>query len=579
MNEEDLIKTDIWELFEKGRNHMRLLRIFSDTDLNYRMYGGNQWEGAKIDGIEQAQYNFIETIVNYKTSTINQNLWAMNFSSENFDKPFRKTAEKTCELLNRKARKVWEKDQMDIKVREVSDDSAINDEGVVYVDYDMEEQSPVNEIINKNDIQFGNEQSSDIQSQPYIIISQRKPVSEVQSIARDNGISEDKIANIMGDNDTWQQAGEDAKKEKDDMVTIVIKMWKDKKTKTVWFAKSTKYVDLIKPKDSGLRLYPVAHFLWKEKKGSARGEGEVRTLIPNQLELNKTLARMLLSIKQCAYAQKVANMEKIANPSALGQVGGIIKTRGNVEDVSRIFTYVQPASMSTDVSKLIQDLIGITRDLKSASDIATGGVNPEDASGKAILAVQQASQQPLVKQLTGLKKFIEDLARIWLEMWTVYTPDGMKLEDVVQDETTGEEHVEIVDVPASVLENLRGTVKVDVTPKGAFDRYAQELSLENLLKGGYFSPQMVGQLRVYANALPEDSTMPKQKLLDICEEIEEEQRKIALINSQAQLMQQRANSFLMGDPNDQAETIMQAEQQMQQEQAIEQPTEELAPIE
>ena len=95
MNEEDLVKTDIWELFEKGKNYMRMLRIFSDTDLNYRMYGGNQWEGAKIEGIEQAQYNFIETIVNYKTSTINQNLWAMNFSSENFDRQFRKIAEKT----------------------------------------------------------------------------------------------------------------------------------------------------------------------------------------------------------------------------------------------------------------------------------------------------------------------------------------------------------------------------------------------------------------------------------------------------------------------------------------------------
>ena len=581
MNEEDLKKTDIWELFEKGRNHMRLLRIFSDTDLNYRMYGGNQWEGAKIDGIEQAQYNFIETIVNYKTSTINQNLWSMNFSSENFDRQFRKVAEKTCELLNRKARKVWEKDQMDIKIREVSDDSAINDEGIIYVDYDNEEQSPKNEIINKNDVQFGNEQSSDIQSQPYIIISQRKPVSEVQAIARAEGISEEEIMHIAGDNDTWEQPGEDAKKEKDDMVTIVIKMWKDKDTETVWFAKSTKYVELIKPKDSLLKLYPIAHFLWKEKKGSARGEGEVRTLIPNQLELNKTLARMLLSIKQCAYAQKVANMEKIANPQALGQVGGIIKTRGNVEDVSRIFTYVQPASMSTDVSKLIQDLINITRDLKSASDIATGGINPEDASGKAILAVQQASQQPLVKQLTGLKKFVEDLARIWLEMWTVYTPDGMQLEEVIQDETTGEEYIQMVEVPASVLENLRGTVKVDVTPKGAFDRYAQELSLENLLKGGFFAPQMVGQLRVYANSLPDDSTMPKQKLLDICEEIEEEQRKIAMINSQAQLMQQRANEFIMSGPDAQADTIAQAEEQIAMEQQVEQPeeaNEEIAPV-
>ena len=563
MDLDELKTTEIWELYEKGKNYMRQLKVFSDTDLNYRMYGGNQWEGAKIEGIEQAQYNFIETIVNYKVSTINQNLWAMNFASENFDRAFRKTAEETCDLLNRKARKVWEKDQMDSKIRVASDDSAINDEGIIYVDYDEEEQSPKNELINKNDIQYGNEQSSDIQSQPYIVISQRKSVIEVENMARAEGLSEEDLRYIIGDTDTAEQPGEDAKIEKDNMVTVVIKMWKEKGT--VWFAKSTKYLDIVKPSDTGLTLYPVAHFPWKEKKGSARGEGEVRQLIPNQLELNKTLARMLLSIKQCAYSQKVANMEKIANPSALGQVGGIIKTRGNVEDVSKIFTYIQPASMSTDVSKLINDLISITRELKNASEIATGGINPEDASGKAILAVQQASQQPLVKQLTGLKKFIEDLARIWLDMWTVYTPDGMVLEEEIKDEETGETYIQTVDVPASVLQNLKGTVKIDVTPKGAFDKYAQELSLENLLKAGYFAPQMVGQLKIYANALPDDSTMPKQKLLDICEEIEEEQRKIAQINAEAQIMQQRANEFLMGTPEDQANAILDAEQELQLE--------------
>ena len=70
MDIQELKNTDIWELYEKGRNYMRMFSMFSDTDRNYRMYGGNQWEGAKIEGIEQAQYNFIETIVNYKVSTI-----------------------------------------------------------------------------------------------------------------------------------------------------------------------------------------------------------------------------------------------------------------------------------------------------------------------------------------------------------------------------------------------------------------------------------------------------------------------------------------------------------------------------
>ena len=183
MDLDEIKETETWQLYEKGRNFLRMNNVYSDTDKNYRFYNGNQWEGAKIEGIEQAQYNFIETIVNYKVSTINQNLWAINYSSENFEnRDFRQTAENVCKMLNRKAAKVWEKDQMDYKIRVVSDDAAINDEGVIYVDYDNDSQSPVNEVINKNNVQFGNEQSSDIQSQPYILISQRLPVASARQM-------------------------------------------------------------------------------------------------------------------------------------------------------------------------------------------------------------------------------------------------------------------------------------------------------------------------------------------------------------------------------------------------------------
>ena len=556
LDNDDIKKTDTWELFEEGRNYLRRMNVYSDTDLNYRMYNGDQWAGANIDGIEKAQYNFIETIVNYKVSTINQNLYAIHYSSENFEqKEFRKNAKKVCDLLDKKAAKVWEKDQMDSKVRLISDDAAINDEGVMYVYYDDETQSPVNEVLNKNDIQFGNEQSSDIQSQPYIIISRRKPVVSVKEIAEQEGASQDELKYIVPDDDMQDQAGTDAKQEKDDMVTYVTKMWKQ--NGTVWYQSATKYVDIEKPKDSGLTLYPLSHFIWKEKKGWSRGEGEVRTLIPNQLELNKTLARSLLAIKQCAYAQKVVNIDKVANPSAINQVGGIIKTKNgtSVEDVSKIFTYLHPVSMSTDVSKVMSDLISITRELKSANEIATGAINPEQASGKAILAIQQASQQPLTKQAIGLKKFIEDIARIWLDMWTMYTPDGMKLEEDIVDQETGEEYTTIVDVPASMLENLKGTVRIDITPTSPYDKYARELSIENMFKAGMFNIQKLPELKIYADILPDDSTMPKQEILDAIEKMEEEQEKIAMINAQAQMMQQRASQFLNATPDTQAEII------------------------
>ena len=566
-NDDDIKKTDTWELFEKGRNYLRRMNVYTDTDINYRMYNGDQWYGANIEGIEKAQYNFIETIVNYKVSTINQNLYAIHYSSENFErKEFRKNAKKVCDLLDKKAAKVWEKDQMDIKVRSVSDDAAINDEGVMYVYYDEDTQSPVNEILNKNDIQFGNEQSSEIQSQPYIIISRRKPVTNIRELAKGEGCSESDLKYIVSDNDMQDQPGTDAKYEKDDMVTYVTKMWKQ--DGTVWYQSATKYVDIEKPKDSGLTLYPVSHFIWKDKKGWSRGEGEVRTLIPNQLELNKTLARSLLAIKQCAYAQKVVNQDKIANPTAVNQVGGVIKTKNgaSVEDVSKIFTYIQPASMSTDVSRVMSDLISITRELKNAGDIATGGINPEQASGKAILAVQQASQQPLTKQAVGLKRFIEDIARIWLDMWTVYTSDGMQLEEETTDPETGDEYTQLVNVPASMLENLKGTVRIDITPTSPYDKYARELSIENMFKAGMFNVQRLAELKIYVDILPDDSTMPKQELLDAIEKMEEEQERIAMINAQAQMMQQRASQFINGDIDQQANMVNDAQQMINQAQ-------------
>ncbi len=563
MNEKELKETETWQLFEKGRDYLRLMNVYNDTDRNYQFYNGDQWEGAKIDGIEPVQYNFIETIVDYKLGKINANEWGIVFSSDNFDRDFRPMAEKTCELLNKKARKVWERDKMDAKVRIFTEDSAVNSEGIIYADYDLDNQSPINEVLNKCDVHYGNEQSEDIQSQPYILVSKRVSVIEAREFAKSNGATEEEIAYICGDNDSFESAGKDAKYEKDPMCTIVTKMWKEKGT--VWFSKSVKYLEISKAKDSKLTLYPLVHFLWKHKKGSARGEGEVKYLIPNQLEENKTLARSALSIKQNAYPQKVADISKIVNPSAIGQVGGVIKAQGAVDNVKNIFGYVEPAQMSADVFKFMSDLISVTREIRNASDIATGGINPEDASGRAILAVQQASEQPLAKQTFGLKDAIEDLARIWLDQWTVYTPEGMTLEEEIVDEETGETYTQLVQIPESVLTNLRGSVTVDITPKSAYDKYAKEVSIENLLKAGYFNAQRLSELKTYVQLLDDDSVMPKNKLEEAISIMEDEQMKIAQMRADAQTMQMRANAYLNATPDDQAQQVAEAGQQVNEE--------------
>lgn len=560
MDIKEIKETEVWALYEKGRNYHRMTNIYTDTDRNYRMYNGNQWHGAKLGDVEPVQKNFIKPIVKYKVGVIHDNLYAINYSSQNFEnKEFRQQAEKICEMLNKKAARIWEKDKLDFKGRRITKDAAINDEGIIYVNYDLDKQVPVNEIIKKNDVYYGNENDDDIQLQPYILIRKRMPVVNAMEMARAEGLSEEKLLFIIGDNDTFEESGEAAKQEVDNMVTVITKMWKEKGT--VHFSMSTRWVDIKKDKDSGLTYYPVAHFLWEEKEGSARGEGEVRFLIPNQIEVNRTEVRRVLTVKYQAYPQKIVNTDKVANPSAINRVGGVIKTKGNatVDDVAKVISTLPPAQMSPDVKQLQEDLIQVTRDLAGAGDIATGQVNPEDASGRAILAVQQASQSPMTEQTESYKNFIEDLAKIWLDMIIVYSQDGIKLEEEVTDPQTGQPMIELVEVPQTALQELQATVKVDITPKGAFDKYAQEQSIENMFQAGMFSAEKLPELKTYVKLLDDDSVMPKQKIEEAIKVIEEEQQKIALMNAQAQLMQQKAQQFLNGDPEMQASEIADAQ--------------------
>ena len=563
-------ETPIWTLYEKGRNYHRRTSIYEDTDRNYRMYNGDQWGGAKLGDVEPVQKNFIKPIVKYKVSVIHDNLYAVNFSSQNYEnRQFQKEASRYCDLLNGYIRRLWEKDKLDFYGRRVTKDAAINGEGIMYIGFDREKMTPVHEIIKKVDVYYGNENDDNIQAQPYILIRKRMPVSSAIELALSEGMSEKKTEFIIGDNDNFEESGDAAKDELDNQVTIVYKMFKQ--NGTVHYSIATRWCDIAEEVDTGLTHYPIAHFIWEEKEGSARGEGEVKYLIPNQIEVNRTEMRRVLTVKQQAYPMKVVDISKVENVEEVTTVGGVIHTNGApVDDVHKIVGTIPPAQMSTDVKQLQEDLIQVTRELAGAGDTATGQVNPESASGRAILAVQQASQAPMTEQKEAYKNFIEDIATIDLEYFVVYAEDGVDMEEEVTDPMTGEEYVQMVNVPQSVLQQLQAVVKIDITPKGVYDRFAMEQTMENFLLQGFFSAQRVQEFEAYVKALPDDSVAPKQDLLEGIENIKKTQQQIAQINAEAQLMQQRAQQFLMEDPDGQSQQMADAMMQLQNQQFAQQ---------
>ena len=135
---------------------------------------------------------------------------------------------------------------------------------------------------------------------------------------------------------------------------------------------------------------------------------------------------------------------------------------------------------------------------------------------------------------------------------------------------TGEETVQIEKVPASVLEKLRATIKIDITPKSAYDKYAQEISLENLAQNQNF--MNTAWLEDFVSLLSSDSTMPKLPLEELIKKRKEAQKRIAEIQQQGSMIQQQIGQLMnTGEimPKEMAQYIQPGEQQPAQEQPIE----------
>jgi hypothetical protein len=78
--------------------------------------------------------------------------------------------------------------------------------------------------------------------------------------------------------------------------------------------------------------------------------------------------------------------------------------------------------------------------------------------------------------------------------------------------------------------------------------------------------------------LPDDAVAPKTMLLEVIDTMRETQRRIAMINAEAQIMQQKAQQFLMEDVDGQASQMVDAAAQVRMQQASQEqlPDDELA---
>lgn len=533
---EDL-KTNSWILLERGKQYNILQSLYEEGKTNYDYFHGRQWEGLKKPKSSQEPIvlNIVKPIVKYKVNKINQHSYQIEFNPNTYNtleelEKLKSVTKGLSQFINR----MWEKSQTGKKVRNIVKNACINSEGIIY--FYNEDDEIKSEEIDKNNIYYGNENEDDIQSQPYILVTHRKTVAEVKELARKyrelglNNLSDDEIEDIASDKDIEEESGREKRLMEITPMCNVVKKF-ERRDGIVYVSESTMTCEIIEPQSTECKLYPFAHFIWEQEKGYARGISEVSPLLHNQREINKTATRRAIAVKIGAYPKLVADTKYVTNPGALNEVGSVIKLDDmRADDVNKVISYLRPAQMSPDAYNLQADLITLTRELAGAGDNATGNIDPTQASGKAILAVQQAQEQPLNEQVENYKYFLEDSAKIVFEIIKVYYIDGLTLytnEENINDLGQTERLEKPFKISQEDLEKLDINLKIDITRQGVYDKYAKEVSLENLLLKGLIT------LEEYTEALPEDSTMPKPTLEDIIRKRKEARNKITEIQQQA----------------------------------------------
>ena len=517
----------IWEKYKKASNFQEENAVITNANKCWKMYLGDQWYG--LDNAEGLPVvNFTEPTVNYKVSTVCKNIMTAHYSDIEGNAEYNDIYDK----LNSNFASNWERGHMDTVSWQTLKAAAIVGDGYTY--WGTEDLTKT-QVIPCTAILLGDEQQPILQKQPYIMIRERIFVEDVKKMAAENGIPEEQWVDLTSDDDNDFQIGNNKDIEydrSDGKITSVL--YFEKRDGIVWTGRAVEGLEYepLHPMtpmkqgqpvmEKGLKSYPIANLIWQDIPNSARGQGEVKKLIPNQVEVNKTYARRAEATKMYAYPRLAYDANAIKNPEALSKVGVAIGMNGTgQQSIQQLISYLTPASSAPDAKTLSDDLMETSRNLAGAGETSMGQIDPTRVSGTAIVAIQDQAALTLNEQVAKYKQYVEDIARLWFDLLIAYNPDGIP----IKREMTAEEEEEATQggmIPLSPeervvsdiirpeeLEKLRPEVKVDVSSNTAWSKNDEQTADDNLLANGHIT------FDEYVDLIPDGGILQKNLLQEI----------------------------------------------------------------
>ena len=498
--------------YEAGLSFNQGIDLYDCVQTNENFFIGKQWEGVKSNGLPTPVFNFLKRVVLFSVanvSTDNLKLHAKRMPSSGQMPAY--MAELLADILNDQFASIFEFNKMGSCIREFCRNAAVDADGCTYTYWDsgVDTGQPSKgairtEVLMNTQVMFGNPNSRDVQSQPYILIERRMLVKDAKRRAEANGSEAYLITadeKESGDPHLDNLGG--------DKVTVLLRLWRDEDTGTIHGYECTRNAEIRKPWDLGIKLYPITWMNWDYVQDCYHGQAMITGLIPNQIFVNKLFAMSMISLMTLAYPKVVFDKTKVSKWS--NRVGAAIAVNGDVDNVAKI---MDPASISPQISQFIDIAIGYTQKFLGASDVALGDTRPDNTS--AIIALQRAAATPMELTKQNLLQSIEDLGRIYMEFMSEYY--GNRFVEVPGPNGQGKV---IVPFDFSILKEIPFTVELDVGASSYWSEIASMQTLDNLLMQGKISTVE------YLKRIPAGQITDRETLIAVLEEQERMEKAMA----------------------------------------------------
>lgn len=469
--------------YQKMLGYNTAVNLDETVRANENFFIGKQWEGVDAKGLPTPVYNFLKQVVLFSVANIttdNIKMQATPLACERTPED----VERVAEIVNKEFDRLFEFNRVPNLVREYMRNAAVDGDSCLFTFWDDTVDAGFGlrggirtEIVDNMRVGFGNTACRDPQKQPYILIERREMTKELRRAAQDAG--NPRWGDIQSDTENHNT---DSYKNSTERSTVLLRMWKERKTGTVWACEVSGRVMLREPWDMGLRLYPVTWINWDYIPGSYHGQALVTGLIPNQIFVNKLFAMSMISLMTSAFPRTVYDKTRI--PKWNNAVGAAIGVNGG--DVSGVAKIIDPAQISPQIAQFIQTSVDYTRQFLGATSAALGETRPDNTS--AIIALQRAASIPSEITKQNLYKSIEDLGRIYLDFMAAYygkrkvqvsMPDVGS--DILAFAGKDPEELETVLFDYGILNDMPMALKLDVGASSYWSEMASVQTLDNLL--------------------------------------------------------------------------------------------------